>query len=944
MNIQKQGGRSASVCSTPASGVRGLFLLTLLTLGAGCGPEATEPWAPKQEPGPLREALDEGPAFLVKDINTSTPANVGSNPKHFVALGGALYFAADSHTSGEELWRTDGTSAGTALVADLCSGPCGSNPRGLTVMNEALYFFASNSHGALGLWRSDGTVAGTQMLKAININNFSPKLTPINGTLYFSIYDPASGNELWTSDGTAVGTKMLVDINPGTGDSYPSGFLAFNGTVYFRATSGVGAELWATDGTAAGTAMRMDLYPGTNGSAPAELTVYNDMLYFIASDAPSQRSLFKSNGTAAGTVKVKEFRTVGAPLLFNGLMYFPASDTASGYELWKSDGTTAGTLLAVDVFPGSATSNISNINVVGGSLFFTAYDSTATYALWQSDGTQAGTQRLLTAPSNLNNVNVLGGSVYFSAREASTGSSVYTELWVSDLTAAGTRVVKDINPGTSLGAFSTLATSYFGILDGVLYFGANDGVSNTELWRSDGTAAGTTQVKDLFGPVSESSPANLVVSNGRVFFTANEGSHGAELWESNGTATGTRRYWDICTGSCSPTLSSFTLHGSSIFYITTTNSIGGSSPARLMRSPTSSGTAGAIPVASSLTVTSPRLVSYKNWLYFRANDTSYGDILRMTDGSYTTQTSDTAGRGLRTPDQMVVSNGTLFFTADDGTSLGTELYKTDGTYSGSTRVKDIWPGVNSSSPSNLTDVNGTLFFRAQDGTGAYNQLWKSDGTSTGTVKVATFLPATGGALTNFRNMSGTLFFFVSDYTTTELWKSDGTSAGTVKVKDLPVRSYSESTYFATMGGALYFGLRDDAHGYELWKSDGTAAGTDILVDLRPGPNGGLATQSYNNGALVSNLLPLAEGRLLFSASDGETGMELWMTDGSAAGTVRLTDLAPGDASSTPTSLTRAGTLVYFAANDGGRGRELWALRVADIMDSSQTSGSKGPTP
>ncbi|MCP3098778.1 HYR domain-containing protein [Myxococcus sp. K15C18031901] len=908
----------------------------LLTLDAGCGPELVPP---EQAPGTTREALGEGPAFLVKDINTLATTNLGSAPKHFVAIDGALYFAASNNTAGEELWKTDGTSAGTVMVADLCAGPCSAKPRSLTAMEGALYFFAADSSGTLGLWRSDGTLAGTQLLLGVDgNNNYSTlKLTPIRGRLYFGLYTQASGNELWTSDGTAEGTKLLKDLRPGSGDSYPSDFFALEDTIYFRASnSEAGGELWSTDGTAEGTALVKDIYPGNTSSSPSSFIAYNGLLYFTAIEAAGLWSLFKSDGTAAGTVKVRDFLYMESLVLFNGRIYFSANDPTAGLQLWQSDGTTAGTVLAVDLRPGIPVPNVSSVRKVGDHLFFTAYDATAARAMWRSDGTLAGTQRLLTAPRYMDNFNVVGGSLYFTAEE----SSFSAELWVSDLTTTGTHIVKDINPGTSAGAFSTNATNYFGTLDGVLYFGASDGSTGNELWRSDGTAAGTTQVRDIFAPFSESAPSNLILSNGLVFFTANDGSYGTELWRTNGTTTGTYRYWDLCRGACSPILSPFAVHGLNIFYTNASDGIGGSGPARLMRSPTSSGTSGALPVDTSLTVTSPRLVSFKSWLYFRARDTAYGDVLRMTNGSSTTRASETTGRSLFAPDQWVVSNGMLFFTADDGSgSFGTELYKTDGGYQDVTQVKDIWPGPSTSFPLHLTDVNGTLFFRATDGTGPSNQLWKSDGTSAGTVKVATFFPDRFGELNNFKNVSGTLFFFASDQTTTSLWKSDGTSAGTVKVKDLPVRYHAQSTYFATVGNTLYFGMRDDAHGHELWKSDGTPEGTGIVMDILPGRNGGLAAQSYNDGALVSTLLPLPEGLLLFSASDGENGMELWMTDGTAERTVRLTDLAPGGASSTPTSLTRAGDLIYFAATDAVRGRELWALRVADLLDRTPPSVS-----
>ncbi|MCL6508323.1 MAG: S8 family serine peptidase, partial [Bryobacteraceae bacterium] len=184
---------------------------------------------------------------------------VGSYPKGFTGVGGTVYFAADGG-EGEELWKTDGTAAGTVLVKDirkgafpLGGGPAGSFPRELTELNGRLYFTADNGDSAKNangreLWTSDGTAKGTVMVKDIFPGKSSSKpeqLTKINGRLYFTANDGVHGVELWQSNGTAAGTVLVRDIKPGSAGSDPTSLVAMNNTLYFSADDGVhGRELW----------------------------------------------------------------------------------------------------------------------------------------------------------------------------------------------------------------------------------------------------------------------------------------------------------------------------------------------------------------------------------------------------------------------------------------------------------------------------------------------------------------------------------------------------------------------------------------------------------------------------------------------------------------------------------------------------------------------------
>jgi ELWxxDGT repeat protein len=298
--------------------------------------------------------------------------------------------------------------------------------------------------------------------------------------------------------------------------------------------------------------------------------------------------------------------------------------------------------------------------------------------------------------------------------------------------------------------------------------------------------------------------------------------------------------------------------------------------------------------------------------------------------------------------KLTAVGNTLYFIANDGVH-GPELWKSDGTTEGTVLVKDIRPGSvggvgNGHDFSELRAVGNTLYFTANDGIhGA--ELWKTDGTAEGTVLVKDIRPGTGGSnLYDLTEVEGVLYFSAEDGVHgREPWKSDGTAEGTALVKD--IRPGSDSPFPSTyshwgrpaclygIGDTLYLAANDGVHGSEPWKSDGTAEGTVLLRDVMPGPLG--SGVDLENAAVVGVLgIPSAfvpvgpHGGVAFAASNGVQGMELWMTDGTTAGTRLLSDVAPGVMSASPLQLTVSGSRLFFVADEGVHGRELWSVKHA----------------
>jgi large repetitive protein len=152
-----------------------------------------------------------------------------------------------------------------------------------------------------------------------------------------------------------------------------------------------------------------------------------------------------------------------------------------------------------------------------------------------------------------------------------------------------------------------------------------------------------------------------------------------------------------------------------------------------------------------------------------------------------------------------------------------------------------------------------------------------------------------------------------------LWRSDGTAEGTFLVKDInPGPAGAFPSDFAVMNGLLYFDALEPLTGFELWRTDGTESGTVLVYDANPGP-------PYGRSFIVGPRT-LFEGRrvVLFSATDGLAGLELWKND-DRHGSFSLGDIAPGHGSSHPQVFTGVGNLVMFTANDNTHGRELWVV-------------------
>ena len=457
-------------------------------------------------------------------------------PLDFAALGGRLVFTALDPASGRQPFASDLTPAGTD-VFDRIGGllAASSRPLGLTAAGGRAVFTACGDSAA-GLWGSDGTPAGTVLLPGTE--------RPCEANPDFDIFRSAGGlayfdfdGQLWRTDGTPGGTAPILGQTASVKASLGDRLLFVTDPAdNTPRPGGRDFTFWTTDGTPQGTREAFT-YRFDSGADRFSFTAAGGLVYFLAAAPGSGYALWRTDGTLAGTFPLLEgLQQNSGPQIasLGGRIYFIAwaRSVDGSYELWSSDGTAAGTAPVFPDIAGPRPLAPYGLTAFRGALYFFAQPANdRDRGLWRSDGTAAGT-RLLRAlerpagdpfanefyPSALTPV---GDQLFFAANVAGSGP----EIWKTDGTRAGTVLVKDIAPGPASSRPGELTAA-----GGRLYFTANDGVHGDELWQSDGTAAGTTLVQDILpGPVS-SYPQDLTAADGTLYFTADDGEHGRELW------------------------------------------------------------------------------------------------------------------------------------------------------------------------------------------------------------------------------------------------------------------------------------------------------------------------------------------------------------------------------------------------------------------------------
>lgn len=453
-------------------------------------------------------------------------------------------------------------------------------------------------------------------------------------------------------------------------------------------------------------------------------------------------------------------------------------------------------------------------------------------------------------------------------------------------------LLKDINPGSASGIGNLVGRNEPVSINNILYFAAYDG-AQVGLWKSDGTAVGTSMVMDF----SSASPQSFVNMGGVLYFivTDTEPNDLSGLWRSDGTAAGT---YLVKHNQISSTLQ---VAGNKLYFST------------YQQFWTSDGTEGGTVVLKSVDAGSngsvpSTVVALNGMAYFDMNDGVHGDELWRSDGTIagTVQVTNVLANEFGYDITSIAAvNGTLFFITEEAGKGGGDLtlvnlWKSNGNLGNATKIKQLATSFdNVLVRGGLVASGNNIYFKKlfQYYRGSYikAELWVSTGTAGGTKAIAEYANPDGATFVTLdflTDVNGTLFFYAGDGTNDELWKSNGTAATTKLVKDIRPGGSSFVTNISHINGTVYFNANDGTHGSEIWKSNGSESGTVLVEDVVPGPG----SSAYVGGGGCCGGAPiytipftLSAGKIFAACLTPEFGTEFWTTtlDNCAVPTNRL---------------------------------------------------------
>lgn len=809
-------------------------------------------------------------AQLVADTDPR-PMPLDSGADGFYVKDGRLYFSAWRNDVGRELFSTDGTAAEATLVADLVPLSGSSSPYVLGAIGTALIVSVKQPedddyrYRVLALDLPSGQT--TQLAEfGPRLNFYVWRIDRVGEFAGRVAFTDLTQGKVWTTDGSVAGTQLIyaqdpLDVPPSTRTA-----CALPDRLLFLGAHAGQRQLWTSDGTPGGTQAVMTLdEPGF----PVEVGTRSDGCYFLTQHNGG-RALWLSNGSAAGTGRLHQWKR-----------YWPYEVVMNGNDgyalLSPSDGSLQ--LLRIGRSEPVVTFEFGDSQLVstGQRLAFFGSDTYGAVGVQVSDGTAAGTRAATLDGAPL----VLSG---IGLRLVADGGRFYartnTRLYAID---PATAVATDIGAVNVFGGYTETAT-----LGGIAIGIGRGADSGGEPWRSDGTVAGTRLLHDLARATADGIWAWRPQVRGETVYFGNsvstpDGIRG-QLWRTDGTAAGTRA---LPAQHYAGDVSDLALLGNDVVFTTESGSAG---PRRAYRTGADFGTTALLwDSLADRTIAASGDASAA--LFFCSSSGAVENLCGLRSGDLQAGVL-VPGGALSLRRQHVGGIGPVAISLYRG-----RLWRSDGSVPGSF---ELMPGVavaNVSGDSAWT-LDGRLLFSACTGAnGRSCGVYVSDGSAAGTLRIAELQ----GRISAFAVLGNRALFVVGDGIG-ELWSTDATTAGTLRLGQVGVTSA-----IAVAGNSAH--LIGMGNSFRYVVSDGTVAGTRVV----PMP------AQFDEPYLT---LSLDADTVLFACSTVQAGAELCSVDAQGEN-FRVTDLWPGQHGSLPRLLARTPQTVYFSADDGVHGNELW---------------------
>jgi hypothetical protein len=279
----------------------------------------------------------------------SHPIVVGSHPTtNAVCIGQKLIFISQEG----QIIATDGTGIGTDIVRDTAgtlqlagsiAPECGFSNRceGIAALGNFALFMGQTSSGQF-IWRTDGTDAGTFQVSTTISEPNTFVTSPLGDRVFVAALD--GGNiDLGVTDGTDAGTQILAPTIEAVSLTAAAGGLLF-------VSNFSPPQLFFSDGTVNGTQPIAN--PNVDGKFPEMVALGLDRALLVVGSAQGE-VLLTTDGTSAGT---SAYQTVNVPAGPPTVVHGGCESAGTiaycdfGSALVAMDGTVAGTR-AVDSFP-----------------------------------------------------------------------------------------------------------------------------------------------------------------------------------------------------------------------------------------------------------------------------------------------------------------------------------------------------------------------------------------------------------------------------------------------------------------------------------------------------------------------------------------------------------------------------------------------------------------